>query len=291
MLPDKVSHGGTYAGNRVAAAAAVKTLEIIRDTDALETIHATGRRVQAGLARDPRTRPASRTTSPATRRCSGSCSREEVADRVPRLGEHRPRAVRRDRHRHARPRRDARAGLAASRGSCARRTPTGDIVDRDRVDLRGVARRRARGTRPRRRRPGRRDGWRCPAPAGRLPARPRDDSDGPRRQRGPLGRPGGGAAPRPRRRPGRGRRDRARPAARPPQVDGVAPARDAPEARPRRAGRRDRQVPARARRHPPGRAGRADARPARDRDARARAAGPPDPRDDRPRRSSTATRS
>ena len=49
VLPDKVSHGGTYAGNRVAAAAAVKTLEILRDTDALETIHATGRRVQAGL--------------------------------------------------------------------------------------------------------------------------------------------------------------------------------------------------------------------------------------------------
>src|SRR5918993_988515 len=49
VLPDKVSHGGTYAGNRVAAAAAVKTLEIIRDTDALATIHATGRRVQDGL--------------------------------------------------------------------------------------------------------------------------------------------------------------------------------------------------------------------------------------------------
>jgi glutamate-1-semialdehyde 2,1-aminomutase len=49
MLPDKVSHGGTYAGNRVAAAAAVKTLEILRDTNALETIHATGRRVQDGL--------------------------------------------------------------------------------------------------------------------------------------------------------------------------------------------------------------------------------------------------
>jgi glutamate-1-semialdehyde 2,1-aminomutase len=49
LLPDKVSHGGTYAGNRVAAAAAVKTLEIIRDTPALETIHATGRRVQDGL--------------------------------------------------------------------------------------------------------------------------------------------------------------------------------------------------------------------------------------------------
>jgi len=49
MLPDHVSHGGTYAGNRVAAAAAVKTLEILRDTPALETIHATGRRLQDGL--------------------------------------------------------------------------------------------------------------------------------------------------------------------------------------------------------------------------------------------------
>lgn len=50
VLPDKVSHGGTYAGNRVAAAAATRTLEIIRDTDALAAIAATGRRVQAGLA-------------------------------------------------------------------------------------------------------------------------------------------------------------------------------------------------------------------------------------------------
>jgi glutamate-1-semialdehyde 2,1-aminomutase len=49
VLPDKVSHGGTYAGNRVAAAAAVKTLSIIKETDALETIHATGRRVQEGV--------------------------------------------------------------------------------------------------------------------------------------------------------------------------------------------------------------------------------------------------
>ena len=49
MLPDKVSHGGTYAGNRVAAAAAVKTLTILRDTNALEVVHATGRRVQDGL--------------------------------------------------------------------------------------------------------------------------------------------------------------------------------------------------------------------------------------------------
>ena len=49
LLPDKVSHGGTYAGNRIAAAAAVKTLEILRDTDALETVHRTGRRMQDGL--------------------------------------------------------------------------------------------------------------------------------------------------------------------------------------------------------------------------------------------------
>ena len=49
VLPDKVSHGGTYAGNRVAAAAAVATLGILRDTNALETIHATGRTIQSGL--------------------------------------------------------------------------------------------------------------------------------------------------------------------------------------------------------------------------------------------------
>ncbi len=49
LLPDKVSHGGTYAGNRVAAAAAAKTLSILRDTDALETIRGTGQRLQDGL--------------------------------------------------------------------------------------------------------------------------------------------------------------------------------------------------------------------------------------------------
>jgi glutamate-1-semialdehyde 2,1-aminomutase len=49
VLPDKVSHGGTYAGNRVAAAAAVKTLSIIRDTDALETIRRTGQTLQDQL--------------------------------------------------------------------------------------------------------------------------------------------------------------------------------------------------------------------------------------------------
>ena len=50
MLPDKVSHGGTYAGNRVAAAAATKTLEILRDTTALADIHAAGKRLQTGIA-------------------------------------------------------------------------------------------------------------------------------------------------------------------------------------------------------------------------------------------------
>jgi len=50
VLPDKVSHGGTYAGNRIAASAAVKTLEILRDTNALDTIHATGRTIQDGLS-------------------------------------------------------------------------------------------------------------------------------------------------------------------------------------------------------------------------------------------------
>jgi glutamate-1-semialdehyde 2,1-aminomutase len=49
VLPDKVSHGGTYAGNRVAAAAAVKTLTILKETNALETVHETGRRMQVGL--------------------------------------------------------------------------------------------------------------------------------------------------------------------------------------------------------------------------------------------------
>ncbi|HEV8516250.1 MAG TPA: aspartate aminotransferase family protein [Candidatus Limnocylindrales bacterium] len=50
VLPDHVSHGGTYAGNRVAAAAAVRTLEIIRDTPVLATIRAIGETIQRGVA-------------------------------------------------------------------------------------------------------------------------------------------------------------------------------------------------------------------------------------------------
>jgi glutamate-1-semialdehyde 2,1-aminomutase len=49
LLPDEVSHGGTYAGNRVAAAAATKVLSILKDTNALETVKKTGLRIQAGL--------------------------------------------------------------------------------------------------------------------------------------------------------------------------------------------------------------------------------------------------
>lgn len=49
FLPDKVSHGGTYAGNRVAAAAAVATLTALKDGTVLEGIADAGRRIQAGL--------------------------------------------------------------------------------------------------------------------------------------------------------------------------------------------------------------------------------------------------
>ncbi|HTS15776.1 MAG TPA: aspartate aminotransferase family protein [Candidatus Sulfotelmatobacter sp.] len=49
LLPSQVSHGGTYAGNRVAASAAVATLTILKETDALATVAANGRRLQAEL--------------------------------------------------------------------------------------------------------------------------------------------------------------------------------------------------------------------------------------------------
>ncbi|HZM72336.1 MAG TPA: aspartate aminotransferase family protein [Candidatus Polarisedimenticolia bacterium] len=67
VLPDKVSHGGTYAGNRVAAAAAVKTLSILRDTNALDTIRFTGERIQDGLREvlNPKGLPFSFTGVPA----------------------------------------------------------------------------------------------------------------------------------------------------------------------------------------------------------------------------------
>jgi glutamate-1-semialdehyde 2,1-aminomutase len=50
MLPDKVSHGGTYAGNRVAAAAAVATLSILKDGSVAAGLKQRGQSIQAGLA-------------------------------------------------------------------------------------------------------------------------------------------------------------------------------------------------------------------------------------------------
>ncbi len=50
VLPDKVSHGGTYAGNRVAAAAAVATLSTLRDGTVIEGIKQRGLSIQRGLA-------------------------------------------------------------------------------------------------------------------------------------------------------------------------------------------------------------------------------------------------
>ncbi|MCU0504162.1 MAG: aspartate aminotransferase family protein [Chloroflexi bacterium] len=50
VMPRHMSHGGTYAGNRVAAAAAVATLEALKDGTVLAGIAETGRRIQAGLA-------------------------------------------------------------------------------------------------------------------------------------------------------------------------------------------------------------------------------------------------
>ena len=50
VLPDKVSHGGTYAGNRVAASAAVATLQILRDGTVLEGIHRRGESIRRGIA-------------------------------------------------------------------------------------------------------------------------------------------------------------------------------------------------------------------------------------------------
>ena len=142
VLPDKVSHGGTYAGNRVAAAAAVKTLSIIKETDVLETIHATGRLVQAGLREvlNPTGLAVPLHRPPVDVRDHVPRGR---GDRIPRLGDHRPRAVRRDRDRDAGARCDARTGLA--RAVVPVRGPRGRRLRRpDRVDLRGVARGRPR---------------------------------------------------------------------------------------------------------------------------------------------------
>ena len=50
-IGDDVVHGGTFTGHSVALAAANKTLEILDETDALETIANYGRALQAGLSK------------------------------------------------------------------------------------------------------------------------------------------------------------------------------------------------------------------------------------------------
>ena len=49
--PGLVVHGGTYTGNLVGLSAAHKTLDILSNTDALQTINATGERLQSLLSR------------------------------------------------------------------------------------------------------------------------------------------------------------------------------------------------------------------------------------------------
>jgi glutamate-1-semialdehyde 2,1-aminomutase len=46
-----ITHGGTYTAGGMPLAAAERTLTILRDTDALERVHAYGRRMQEGISR------------------------------------------------------------------------------------------------------------------------------------------------------------------------------------------------------------------------------------------------
>jgi glutamate-1-semialdehyde 2,1-aminomutase len=50
-IGDGVAHGGTYTAHSVSIAAANKTLEIIDETDALKTIEAYGKNLQAGISK------------------------------------------------------------------------------------------------------------------------------------------------------------------------------------------------------------------------------------------------
>ena len=59
---------GTLSGNPIAAAAGLKTLEILKRPGAYERIFKTGRALMAGLWRDPEDAPASRRAWSATRR-------------------------------------------------------------------------------------------------------------------------------------------------------------------------------------------------------------------------------
>ena len=127
VLPDRVSHGGTYAGNRVAAAAAVRVLTILRETDALATIAATGQRLQAGL-RDVLDRVASPYAFTGHPTMFGIVFAGGTG-RLSRLGGHRSRPLRRGGLADDPARRDARAGLARALVPVESHA-AGDTVDR-----------------------------------------------------------------------------------------------------------------------------------------------------------------
>jgi glutamate-1-semialdehyde 2,1-aminomutase len=50
IYPGQVAQGGTYCGNSVGTAAAAATLDVLQNTNALETIHNRGRRLMTGLS-------------------------------------------------------------------------------------------------------------------------------------------------------------------------------------------------------------------------------------------------
>ena len=129
VLPDKVSHGGTYAGNRVAAAAAVATLRILRDTDGPgDDPLRSGARCRRACPRSSRS-AACRTSSPATRRCSGSCSRSRRRPSTA-TGPTRTTTCTTRWRWACTPAARCPSRTRASRGSSARPTRREDVVDR-----------------------------------------------------------------------------------------------------------------------------------------------------------------
>ncbi len=167
MLPKHVSHGGTYAGNRVAAAAANKVLSIIRDTDALDTVARNGLAMQAGIgaAIERRGLPHVFTGVPADVRHH---VRRAVAGRLSRLGGHRPRALRRGGTRHVPA--WCHAGARFTGALVPVRGARGGRPRRPRhLGVRGLARRGPRGAHPQLARPLARGVTAAREPACRLP--------------------------------------------------------------------------------------------------------------------------
>jgi glutamate-1-semialdehyde 2,1-aminomutase len=145
LMPKSVSHGGTYAGNRIAAVGG--------GADARDPArHGCARHGPPHRRRDPGRHSRGARSHRAALRHHGAPVdvRDHVhgpdSQRVPRLGGDRPRAVRRDRGGHARTRRDARAGQPGAvvhlRGARA-----GRHGRPGRLDLRRLCQRRPGGAR------------------------------------------------------------------------------------------------------------------------------------------------